>query len=274
MTIRIVNVFSINNQGGNPCAIVDNAAHLSTDEMQAMATDFNLPETVFIIPDKNQYWLRFFATKGELPLCCHGALGAAYYLFKSDSGKSFNIKSYQTKTNLDIACDDNLIAMSIINNGRMVDDNIELDIISKLLDIDKTSINAHLPCAVASIGSPKLLVPVIDRNILFNMVPNLDLISQWCKKYSVNGIYVYSNDIEQPHSDYVGRNFNPLFSHQEDIATGVGAAALAFMLSSKNDSKKNNFTIEQGANLRKPSQICVSIRTQKITIKGAVYFSQ
>ena len=133
MKVKIVNVFSINNQGGNPCAIVDNAAHLSTDEMQAMATDFNLPETVFIIPDKNQYLLRFFATKGELPLCCHGALGAAYYLFKSDCGKSFNIKAYQTKTNLDIACDDNLIAMSIVNNGKMVDDNIELDIISKLL---------------------------------------------------------------------------------------------------------------------------------------------
>jgi len=48
--------------------------------MQSMATHLNLPETVFIIPDKNQYLLRFFATKGELPLCCHGTLGAAYYL--------------------------------------------------------------------------------------------------------------------------------------------------------------------------------------------------
>ena len=106
------------------------------------------------------------------------------------------------------------------------------------------------------------------------MVPNLDLIRQWCKKYSINGVYAYSNDTERSASDYVGRNFNPLFSHQEDIATGVAAAALAFMLNLKNDSKKNNFTIEQGVNLGKLSQICVSIRTQKITIKGAVYFNQ
>lgn len=62
------------------------------------------------------------------------------------------------------------------------------------------------------------------------MEPNLHLISQWCKKYSVNGVYVYSNDNENSHSDYVGRNFNLLFSHQEDIATGVAAAALGFML--------------------------------------------
>lgn len=77
MKVRIVNVFSINNLGGNPCAIVDNAAHHSKDEMQDMATHFNLPETVFIIPDKNQYFLRCFATKGDsFVLSC--AMGAAY----------------------------------------------------------------------------------------------------------------------------------------------------------------------------------------------------
>ena len=104
------------------------------------------------------------------------------------------------------------------------------------------------------------------------MLPNLDLISQWCKKYSVNGVYVYSNDTEQPHSDYVGRNFNPLFSHQEDIATGVAAAALAFILNLKNDKKKNNFTIEQGANLRKSSKIYISLAQDYMTIKGEAYY--
>lgn len=57
MNIQIVNVFSKNNQGGNPCAIVDNACHLNTDEIQSMATQLNLPETVFIIPDENDYLL-------------------------------------------------------------------------------------------------------------------------------------------------------------------------------------------------------------------------
>lgn len=80
------------------------------------------------------------------------------------------------------------------------------------------------------------------------MVPNLDLISQWRKKYYVKEIYIYSNDTEQPYFDYVRRNFNPLFSHQEDIATSVAATALAFMLNLKNDNKKNHFTTEQSAN--------------------------
>ncbi|TLY46922.1 MAG: PhzF family phenazine biosynthesis protein [Gammaproteobacteria bacterium] len=161
--------------------------------------------------------------------------------------------------------------MSIINTGEIVDDNVDLDIVSRLLAIDKASIDTYLPCAIASIGSPKLLVPVINRSILFNMTPNLDLISQWCKKYSLNGFYVYSKDTESPNSDYIGRNFNPLFSHQEDIATGVAAEALGFILNLKKNNKKRTFIIEQGANLNQPSQIYIAISTQKITIKGEVY---
>jgi trans-2,3-dihydro-3-hydroxyanthranilate isomerase len=274
MNVRIVNVFSKNNQGGNPCAIVDNADHLSTDEMQAIATNLNLPETVFIIPDKNQYLLRFFATKGELPLCCHGALGAAYYLFNSDLPKPIHIKSYQTQTKLDIECDGSSISMSIVNNGKILDTPIDLNVISGLLNVDKISIDTHLPCAIASTGSPKLLVPVINRNILFNMTPHLDLISQWCEKYSVNGVYAYSNDTENSHSDYVGRNFNPLFSHQEDIATGVAAAALGQMLNLSSGKSENNFTIEQGFNLGRPSKIYISITPKHVTIKGEAYFSE
>ncbi|MGC1854337.1 MAG: PhzF family phenazine biosynthesis protein [Candidatus Aquirickettsiella sp.] len=273
MDVKIVNVFSINNKGGNPCAIIDNANNLTAEKMQIKATFLDLPETVFIIPDKNQYLLRFFATKGELPLCCHGALGAAYYLFKSDYGKSFNIKTYQTKINLNIACDDNLISISIVNNGKIIDTKIELDIISKLLVIDKTSLNAHLPCAVASIGSPKLLVPITNRNILFDMVPNLDLITCWCKNHSVNGIYAYSKDTENTNSSYVGRSFNPLFSHQEDIATGVAAATLCQLISKSQGELESNYIIEQGSNLQKPSKIYVSITKKNIEIKGEAYFS-
>jgi predicted PhzF superfamily epimerase YddE/YHI9 len=46
------------------------------------------------------------------------------------------------------------------------------------------------------------------------------------------------------------------------------------MLNLKNDKKKNHFTIEQGANLGRPSRINVSINPEKISIKGEVYFSQ
>jgi predicted PhzF superfamily epimerase YddE/YHI9 len=38
MKFKVTNVFSINNQGGNPCAIIDKANNFSTEEMQIKAS--------------------------------------------------------------------------------------------------------------------------------------------------------------------------------------------------------------------------------------------
>lgn len=273
MDAKIVNIFSINNQGGNPCAIIDNANNFSAEEMQRKAAYLKFPETVYIIRDKDQYLLRFFATKGELPLCCHGLLGAAFYLFKSNCQKPLYIRSYQNKNKIDVEFLNDLIAMSLINNGKIVDTHIDLDVISRLLNIDKIVMDTNLPCAIASIGSPKLLIPIINRNILFDITPNLDLITQWCKKYTVNGIYVYSKNTESISSSYVGRSFNPLFSHQEDIATGVAAAALCQLICQSKNQLEADYIIEQGANFHRSSKIYISITRKIITIKGEAYFS-
>lgn len=273
MDVKFVNVFSINNKGGNPCGIVDHANDLTFEEMQIKATLLGLPETVFIIKEKNQYTFRFFATKGELPLCCHGVLGAAFYLFKSNYSKPINIQSYHNQNKINVECSNKLIIMSIKNNGIILDSNIDFSMLSKFLNSDQASIDKQLPCAVASIGSPKLLIPIINRKILFDMTPNLNLITQWCKNYCVNGIYAYSKDTENPDSSYVGRSFNPLFSHQEDIATGVAAAALSFLINIRKEKLESNYIIEQGANLQKPSKIYISIKEKNIEIKGEAYFS-
>jgi len=263
----------VEHQGGNPCGIVDNAIKLSEEAMQKMATELNLPETVYVLPDKDRYLLRFFATKGELPLCCHGTLGAVFYLFKSNINQRPNIYTYKNNIKIDVKCENDLVSMSLANNGKILNTPIDLSIICTMLSIDKDSLAKDLPCTVASIGSPKLFVPLVNRAALFDMTPSLDLISQWCKTNAVNGVYAYSSDTENPNADYVGRNFNPLFSHQEDIATGTAAAALGQMLCKTRKQLEGIFTIEQGANLGGPSQIYVSISKKNIEIKGQAYFA-
>lgn len=262
----------MDNRGGNPCAIVDTAIALSEETMQKTATELNLPETVFILPDSNEYSLRFFATKGELPLCCHGTLGAVFYLFKSNVNQRPNIKTYKDNIKIDVKYENNLVSMSIANKGKKLTTPIDLLTIGTMLNIDQDAIAKNLDCTVASIGSPKLFVPLINRATLFEMTPDLDLVSQWCKDNAINGLYAYSDDTENSDADYVGRNFNPLFSHQEDIATGTAAAALCHMLCQSRGQSEGTFTIEQGANLGSPSKIYISISKDNIEIKGQAYF--
>ncbi|WP_218813349.1 PhzF family phenazine biosynthesis protein [Rickettsiella endosymbiont of Dermanyssus gallinae] len=271
---KIINVFSVGNRGGNPCAIVDCVITLSEEAMQKTATELNLPETVYIIPDKDRYLLRFFATKEELPLCCHGTLGAVFYLFKSNVNQRPNIYTYKNNIKIDVKFDNDLVSMSLENKGKVLSTPIDFSAISAMLNIDTDSVAKNLPCTVASIGSPKLFVPIINRAALFGMKPELDLISQWCKTNAINGVYAYSDDTENPNADYVGRNFNPLFSHQEDIATGTAAATLGQLLCINRKQSEGSFTIEQGANLESPSQIFISISKKNIEIKGQAYFSK
>jgi trans-2,3-dihydro-3-hydroxyanthranilate isomerase len=78
---RIVNVFT-ENQGpltGNPLCVVENGASLSTELMQALARQFNLSETTFILPATGaaNARVRIFTPDYEMPFAGHPTLGTA-----------------------------------------------------------------------------------------------------------------------------------------------------------------------------------------------------
>jgi PhzF family phenazine biosynthesis protein len=83
------------------------------------------------------------------------------------------------------------------------------------------------PPAVASVGSPKLLIEVADEATLYGLRPDLGLIVEWGQAHGINGCYVYCRHGEDL---YEGRNFNHLDRALEDRATGVAAGALTALL--------------------------------------------
>jgi PhzF family phenazine biosynthesis protein len=72
---------------GNPAAVCPLDEWLPDDTMQAIAAENNLSETAFFVPIGNGYYLRWFTPVGEVELCGHATLAAAYVLF--------NILGYQ-----------------------------------------------------------------------------------------------------------------------------------------------------------------------------------
>ncbi|MGX3020699.1 PhzF family phenazine biosynthesis protein [Ursidibacter sp. B-7004-1] len=78
---KLVNVFAESHFGGNPLAVFPQADGLSDEEMQQIATQFNLSETVFAFRSQNAVAdLRIFTPAYELPLAGHPTLGCAYVL--------------------------------------------------------------------------------------------------------------------------------------------------------------------------------------------------
>lgn len=68
---------------GNPLAIVPNAEGLETAQMQTIARELNLSETIFVMPpedDKNRAKVRIFFPKAEIPFAGHPTIGCAIHL--------------------------------------------------------------------------------------------------------------------------------------------------------------------------------------------------
>ncbi len=80
VNIYQVDVFTNQAFGGNPAGIVPDARGLDPVDMQNIAREMNLSETVFIIPtDEDNYQVRFFTPVSEVDLCGHGTVGGAFY---------------------------------------------------------------------------------------------------------------------------------------------------------------------------------------------------
>src|SRR6202042_1518132 len=78
---RIVNVFT-EDQGpftGNPLCVFENGSGLSPEEMQALARQFNLSETTFILPSTHaNARVRIFTPAYEMAFAGHPTLGTAH----------------------------------------------------------------------------------------------------------------------------------------------------------------------------------------------------
>lgn len=80
LAYEIVDVFTDRPFAGNPLAVVYGAEALATGQLQVMAREFNLSETVFALPPTASgatYRARIFTPAAELPFAGHPSVGVA-----------------------------------------------------------------------------------------------------------------------------------------------------------------------------------------------------
>jgi trans-2,3-dihydro-3-hydroxyanthranilate isomerase len=82
-----VDVFTDRRFGGNPLAVFPDARGLTSEQMQALAMEFNLSETTFVLPPDNPQHhakVRIFTPRAELPFAGHPNVGTGYVLAQRD----------------------------------------------------------------------------------------------------------------------------------------------------------------------------------------------
>ena len=84
LDFHTLDVFTDRRFGGNPLAVVLAADALSDAAMQAIAREFNLSETAFVLKPAdaaNTAALRIFTPARELPFAGHPVIGTFYLQF-------------------------------------------------------------------------------------------------------------------------------------------------------------------------------------------------
>ena len=237
-----VDVFTDRQFGGNPLAVVTNAQGLSTERMQAIAAEFNLAETTFVLPPKDPTHtaeVRIFTPKAEMPFAGHPNVGTAFVL--SRAGESYGRKISGDRLVFEEKA--GLVHMELTREGGVVvatrlaapvplslGEEIAAEIVAAACSLQPGDIklDAHRPC-VASCGAALLFAELKSRAVLKSAAPRAEVFARELPRDRVVGIHLYVQ-AKEGDIDIQSRMFAPEHGIPEDPATGGANVALIGLL--------------------------------------------
>lgn len=247
--------------GGGNAALVIEHDHSGAAERQQFAAQRRQPACVFIdAAADGAAVLDYYYPHTRSPLCLHATLAAARVLL-APSRPTLAVRTAMRGQALTLAlrADGVFIELAPQPAPPVA---IGADLPARLLAAPGLALAS--PPAIASVGSPKLLLQVADGATLAALRPDLPAIAAWGQQHGVSGCYAWCR---RPDGALEGRNFNHLDPAMEDSATGVAAGALAVLLGA-------GLTLYQGAGLGRPCRIDTRAGAgEHILIGGAADFA-
>jgi trans-2,3-dihydro-3-hydroxyanthranilate isomerase len=249
LTYHVVDVFTDRAFAGNPLAVVLDADDLSTEQLQALAREFNLSETAFPVrDDEADYRLRIFTPFAELPFAGHPSVGTAALL--AALGRV-------APGRLVMRCGAGLLPVTAAPDraeitGGTPSVGAAFDAASVLAACSLTAEEAADGTArVCSTGLPFVFVELASDGAVTRALPKPDAIAAAC---DVTAVVVFAWDAASrtSHARVLGADI------VEDPATGSAAAAFGAWLAALGRVPADGetpYVVRQGEEMGRPSRI-------------------
>ncbi len=242
--------------------------------MQAIAAEFNLSETTFILPPedpRNHARVRIFTPKAEMPFAGHPNVGTGYVLARiaGDPPEHYTFEEIAGLVRVHILRD----AAGTISGARIsapralsLDIAVPVDLVAACAGVSEDDIvtEIHYPI-VASVGAPFVIAEVASLDALARAHPSPSAFRSGAERIPTLAehfnLYLYTRCGE----DFLhlrARMFAPRAGVVEDPATGSAAAALAALLTSlaPGVNVDLHYDIEQGVEMGRTSHLIASAR--------------
>jgi trans-2,3-dihydro-3-hydroxyanthranilate isomerase len=236
----LLDVFTDRTFSGNQLAVFADGWGLSDAEMQAMAKELNLPETVFVVRPNGggDHRLRIFTPARELPFAGHPTVGAAFFLAH---GKDADLRIEETVGTLTVTVRDGFSEMEQpLPSFTPVADRAH---VAAMLSLAEGDLDPKLPIEMGSSGNAFLFVPV----------RGIDAVRRAAPRDLTDAAYVFCTETAAPGSTVHGRMYAPWQGVSEDPATGSACGPLAAYLVRHGVSDGARIVAEQGYEMGRPS---------------------
>jgi trans-2,3-dihydro-3-hydroxyanthranilate isomerase len=273
-----VDVFTDRRFGGNPLAVFPDARGIPDAQMQALAAEFNLSETTFVLPPDDPAHsarVRIFNRTSEMPFAGHPNVGTGFVLAQMDRDRDGVLLFEELAGLVEVriardangaATDATIAAPQPLSLGP----ELAADDIARCAGIAREDVvvAAHPPVQ-ASVGNP-FVIAEVTRQALSRATPDagrfrrvLDGAPALAGRFA---LYIYARDGGRIRT----RMFAPLSGTWEDAATGSAAAPLGALLLSLGGDAEAAHDIVQGLEMGRPSLLRVRAHRAADGIRATV----
>jgi trans-2,3-dihydro-3-hydroxyanthranilate isomerase len=264
-----LDVFTDRRFAGNPLAVVLDPDGLDTAAMQAIAREFNHPETVFVFPPAERAHrarLRIFTPARELPFAGHPTVGTAVLLALRDGAAGGR----------EIVLEEGIGPVRCVLEAGAGDAGSARFAIPQLpAEVGPAPDNATIAAALGiaaseigfegfqpsrwSAGNPFTFVPLAGLAVMARCNPDRP---EFGAAFGTGGAYLFCRETVEPGHAFHARMFAPAMGVREDSATGSAAAAFVGVLGPHVGEGSHTLAIEQGYEMGRPSLIQLAMTMQ------------
>jgi trans-2,3-dihydro-3-hydroxyanthranilate isomerase len=273
-----VDVFTDRRFGGNPLAVFPDARGIPDAQMQALAAEFNLSETTFVLPPDDPAHsarVRIFNRTAEMPFAGHPNVGTGFVMAERDMDRDGVLLFEEIAGLVEVRVSRDarravtgasIAAPQPLSLGQ----ELPPDAIAACagLAVRDVIVAAHPPVQ-ASVGNP-FVIAEVSGAALTRAEPDIGRFRRVLDATpALEGrfaLYLYARDGAQLRA----RMFAPLAGTLEDPATGSAATPLVGLLLSLGTAGSISHEIVQGVEMGRPSLLRVTAQRTADGIRATV----
>ncbi len=262
---RIVNVFAETRLGGNPLCVFEDGRGLDDATMQALALQFNLSETTFVLPSTQaSARVRIFTPTFEMPFAGHPTLGSAHVV-RELQGAGDRVTLEMIAGVIPVEADGDVWTL-VANPPKHRAPEATRAELAAMLGLTETDLRAT-PLWVDT-GSDQLVIPIADFDAVRRAAPRGDLMLAHARNAKRAMAYVFARQGERVLARFFFLKHGAV---AEDPGTGSACANLGGWWLATGAPLPCRLSVDQGDAVGRPCHLALEVTSDRaIRVSGRV----